>query len=89
MRLIDAEILFEKVGNIKPKNKSEYELLGKFMNMITNSTTVERSHGEWIEKSQFDRLCKNCGQQHIGVKRFANFCPNCGASMVKEGEKND
>lgn len=39
---------------------------------------VERPRGEWIEKSKFDRLCKNCGQQHIGDKRFANFCPNCG-----------
>ena len=52
MRLIDAEILFEKVGNIKPKDKSEYELLGKFMNMITDSATVERPHGEWITCSE-------------------------------------
>ena len=46
MRLIDAEILFEKVGNIEPKNKSEYRLLGKFMDMITCSPTVERPHAE-------------------------------------------
>lgn len=39
-RLIDANALFEKVGNIKPKNKSEYEIIGKFMNMITNSPTI-------------------------------------------------
>lgn len=43
-----------------------------------------RQHGEWIEKSKFDRLCKNCGQQHIGDKRFANFCPKCGALMTEK-----
>ena len=55
---------------------------------INEAPTIEpdRPHGEWVEKSKFDRLCKNCGQQHIGDKRFANFCPNCGARM-KEGDE--
>lgn len=83
MRLIDAETLFEKVGKIKPKNKSEYELLGKFMNMITYSPTVERPHGEW-KKDGFFAICSKCGHelQHyeLVVSRL-NFCPNCGADM--------
>ena len=40
MRLIDANDLFERVGNIKPKNKIQYEQIGQFMNMITNSPTI-------------------------------------------------
>ena len=81
MRLIDAETLFEKVGNIKPKNKSEYELLGKFMNMITYFPTVERPHGEWIP----DGTCSECGVYSSLNKNTAYFCPNCGADM-REGE---
>lgn len=41
MRLIDAEILFNKVGEIKPRNKEHYKAIGEFMNMITNSPTIE------------------------------------------------
>ena len=40
MRLIDAETLFDKVGNIKPRSQRQYDNIGNFMNMITNSPTV-------------------------------------------------
>ena len=40
MRLIDAETLFDKVGNIKPRSQRQYDDIGNFMNMITNSPTV-------------------------------------------------
>ena len=40
-RLIDAEELFNKVGKIKPRNKEHYKAIGEFMNMITNSPTIE------------------------------------------------
>lgn len=85
-RLIDAEILFEKVGNIKPNNKSEYELLGKFMNMITDSPTVERPHGEWLERyyKRFKYYCSNCGS---GTDRKGKFCDTCGADMRKESKE--
>lgn len=97
MRLIDAEILFEKVGNIKPNNKSEYELLGKFMNMLTDSPTVERPHGKWNttpnpNHSPFDStseiiyMCSECAYSSgERVTATWNFCPNCGADM-REGE---
>lgn len=41
MRLIDAEELFNKVGEIKPRNEEHYKAIGEFMNMITNSSTIE------------------------------------------------
>lgn len=41
VRLIDAEELFNKVGKIKPRNEEHYKAIGEFMNMITNSSTIE------------------------------------------------
>lgn len=89
-RPIDAEILFEKVGNIKPKNRSEYDLIGKFMNMITYSPTIERPHGEWLECKD-DNFCKcsECYQIVMSEER-SNFCPNCGSDNRKrEGEASE
>ena len=39
-RLIDADKLFEKVGNIKPKSQNQHDDIGVFMNMITNAPTI-------------------------------------------------
>lgn len=96
MRLIDADTLFEKVGNIKPNNKSEYELLGKFMNMITYSQTVfiptaeldtTNDFAEWIDVNSDGSImkCSRCGEEVCCKDN--NFCSNCGARMVKEGEE--
>lgn len=57
-----------------------------------------RPHGEWLSHYEY---CKKhncipsgliafwwCNQCEQGVEIPTNFCPNCGASMVKkEGEK--
>lgn len=40
MRLINANGLFDKVGKIKPRNKEHYKSIGEFMNLITNSPTI-------------------------------------------------
>ena len=42
----------------------------------------ERPHGEWIYKDMKGQFCSVCDKQ--SVWKF-NFCPNCGASMRKEG----
>ena len=39
-RLIDAEVLFKKVGDIKPRNEEHYKAIGEFMNMITDAEAV-------------------------------------------------
>ena len=49
MRLIDADVLFENVGKIKPRNKEHYESIGEFMNMITNTPTI---NVKWIPVSE-------------------------------------
>ena len=53
----------------------------------------ERPHGEWVEHRQFYSVgcfyseyeCSNC-HDDVWQKTEWQFCPNCGASMVKEGE---
>lgn len=87
-RPIDAEILFEKVGNIKPKNKSEYELLGKFMNMITNSPTVERPHGECNQCRYYEGVHgvqghAPCSFWGIGGVLSSDYC----SRFEKEGDE--
>lgn len=41
MRLIDANELFDKVGKIKPRSKEHYKSIGEFMNLTTNSPTID------------------------------------------------
>ena len=60
----------------------------------------KRPHGEWIHAEEYDYLDEN-GVEHFHIKcpncNFLhdcfdchtaqyNFCPNCGASMRKEGD---
>ena len=59
----------------------------------------ERPHGEWIEKEDFNQDiyydCSVCGNSWCTLEgtpwqNGMNFCPNCGASMVKkEGWKRN
>lgn len=43
-------------------------------------TQPERKTGRWI-----DDHCSECGQ-YVFHEDVRNFCPNCGAKMLKEGE---
>ena len=53
-------------------------------------------HGNWVscfedwrKKIEGDK-CSSCGFEHYGTNiRSYNFCPNCGAKMDLEDEKND
>lgn len=51
---------------------------------IANGTPYEeRPHGEW--RITFDGCeCSICKDTTLSIPM--NFCPNCGASMRKEGE---
>ena len=44
-------------------------------------TQPERKTGRWI-----DDHCSECGQ-YVFHEDVRNFCPNCGAKMLKEGEE--
>ena len=51
-----------------------------------------RPHGEWIYHKEWELdgecafECSKCG---MGTDVDYNFCPNCGADMRKEGERNE
>ncbi len=78
--------------------KREFSMDGSMMiyNAIREGTEYkERPRGEWVEskerKGHF--YCSECIQQDAAGKWRElfdykyNFCPNCGATMRKEGEK--
>lgn len=91
-RLIDADAL---KNTFKDKEGNEFTAF-HFYDAIDNAPTVERPHGEWIEKhcdyGVYYR-CSNCHKMppnyECDYKEGAiktNFCPNCGADMRKEGD---
>lgn len=48
---------------------------------------LEQKTGEWIAENG-DAMCSNCGRMFKGSKYDRmydeNFCPNCGARMLRE-----
>lgn len=82
MRLIDANKLFEEVGKIKSKNYQQYEDIGMFMNMITNS---KEYIGEWIlDDSDNSVSCSDCKctlYLNDIIDGEGYYCPNCGRKM--------
>lgn len=79
MRLIDAD----RLRNIALSNR-DMEMVYE----IDHSPTVERPHGEWIEKP-WGVVCSRCKAQALhtpnGNQSRSDFCPDCGADM-REGE---
>lgn len=69
--------------------------------MSIEALKEQKAHGEWIEKcTSFGgkcwAKCSVCNEFANGFGRdngfghdyfYPNFCPNCGADMRKEGEK--
>ncbi len=56
----------------------------------------EVRHGKWIYTSRSpewaDCECSECGYKDLfpnDIECFYNYCPECGAKMDKEREKND
>ena len=96
MRLIDADAFKKYIedgidGLILPRDKVEkaIAITKGFLKDIDEQPTVELPHGEWICKGSVGNgtWCSVCD---TNIKLFPNrysFCPNCGADMRKEGEK--
>jgi hypothetical protein len=46
--------------------------------------------GKWVEHSTYKDvlICSNCNHGSNQVYDTFNFCPNCGAMMIKEDPEN-
>ena len=92
-RLIDADALHRKMyARLYTDHTSE----GEILDIIDNAPTVERPHGEWIEKyysidvvgvSHFK--CSKCWKEITTNGKPYNFCPKCGSdNRKKEGDSD-
>lgn len=90
MRPIDADAL-KKSLTLPEESGRMGELLTMIIHSVIDSMpTIERKKGKWISLDDFrgkyndyGYKCSECGE-HSDYE--ANFCPNCGARMVQEGE---
>ena len=105
MRLIDADdIVYESIDSTDTLREERYYgtgILAVRKEDIEAMPTIahpKRKTGKWVELSHGVLFhiykCDQCGStidvNGINVERGnANFCPNCGARMVKEDEEHD
>lgn len=52
---------------------------------IPTANVRENVRGEWINKGFMVAECSNCKEQFHELE-IANFCPNCGAQMMRGEE---
>lgn len=95
MRPIDADALKEKIeiDNFDSPMMNPVMTMTKVLEYIDEAPTIEpdRPHGEWIVDKIFGTVkCPKCSCEIVPndmLNGEANFCPNCGADMRKEGSK--
>ena len=95
-RYIDADKL---IPLIKMGETNEYTELGEGRNggiafaierikQMPTADVRENVHGEWMYTKHYGepyRVCPKCHMERKDdLSRGWNFCPNCGASMLKE-----
>ncbi|MBQ1297707.1 MAG: hypothetical protein IIY21_26955 [Clostridiales bacterium] len=89
MRLIDADELKVRLTELGWTSDNGFDKRMYIDDIIDNSPTVERPSGEWIEKP-WGVVCSRCKAQALhtpnGNQSRSDYCPDCGASMRKEGE---
>lgn len=85
MRLIDADVLFEKFKDRPADTDDEKQFNQVVRYMIKRETTIDAEpikHGKWISRHVFgeDPLeCSECGNS-LKISGF-EYCPYCGAKM--------
>lgn len=75
-------------------NKGEKNIIACAITMLEEAPTadvVERKRGKWIINESYIK-CSNCkdmwSNDDIEMIKSFNFCPNCGARMVR-GDKDE
>ena len=102
---IDREEMLSAIWNTSAKYNVFFPaIMLDTIKAIPAADVVERKKGEWITGNDNPRtygriraMCSRCGAfalyEMVNVESFkeqlSNFCPNCGASMRKDGDGND
>lgn len=89
-RLIDADVLFDKVLDLYRNGKKgvERKSFSTALDAVSDSPTVDAElvrHGWWnMEKDgyRYMMVCSECSEGYLGMPE-TNYCPNCGAKMDK------
>ena len=100
MRLIDADVLIDKVDKyiyrITRASKlkvGESAIIADIKAHIELSPTIDAEpvrHGKWIKHEYAEEseglLIPNyeCSECHMWERKESDYCPNCGARMDKE-----
>lgn len=82
MRLINANALINRIVFHTDWTTDEKEAFEDEIN--AEPTIEERKTGKWIDGYKRQR-CSIC--RYNGVRSW-EYCPNCGAKMVQEGEEH-
>lgn len=95
MRLIDADALIARCGSWYTEEGTEEGFIRILKNIVDMMPTIEpeRKKGRWIDETfkpwglvHHPYKCDQCGEHS---ETNSNYCPNCGARMVQEGEDNE
>lgn len=103
-RYIDADKVLDQINKICNRcgkmNENNGAMCGACYfddakDMIDDFPTAEVKpivYGEWeyIHDTFSKRKCKECGYTEVIVDGMADkYCPNCGATMIKESEEEE
>lgn len=92
--LISREALLKKVDEereyllARGQTGAEHILVHHCLPLIDNAPTVEpeRPKGEWVWRSTA-QWCSECGVLKPRNYPYSNYCPSCGAKMIKGAEE--
>lgn len=80
----------EMQANIKANAFGKRKGLVHTADIDAMPTIEERKTGKWIHQTKFGRIeCDQCGKVYRNAFTPKNYCPNCGARLVQEGEEHD
>ena len=89
-RLIDADELFKDFENAKWYDNNDRDLVAEDILMDAPTVDTVKTGYNKACSSLFD--CSECGwtdcDTYTGDTTTYNYCPNCGAKMDKEAERD-
>lgn len=90
MRLIDAETLKSRIGELCINNDDLFSTKGyeRIIGVIEAVPTIEEEPillGLWTDNGEDKYICSNCKGYVFRWFGKRNYCPNCGAKMYVDG----